>query len=110
MKQVEFANIMAAMNAAYPHEKITCDSKKVKLWWNHLKDMDYKAVSKNLNQYIDVNEYPPSIADLRNKKPVGFDNFVGRNYDMNKLELALLGVNRVEGIEEIKNNGGTINV
>ncbi len=102
MNQAEFANIMAAMNAAYPNEKITVDAKRVKLWWKKLSDMDYRTVSRNLSKYIDTNTYPPTIADLRGRRESKFNNFAGRNYDMDRLELALLGIKQVEEIEDVK--------
>ena len=69
--------------------------------YTHL-DMDYTTVSRNLQRYIRTNKFAPTIAELRNEMPKGFSNFAGRNYDMKKLELALLGVRPAAGIEEIK--------
>lgn len=111
MNRNEFATIMATMNAAFPSEKITKDAKRVKVWWSKLRDLDYRTASRNLSRYIDTETYPPSIADIRGKKPGGFNNFSGRSYNMDKLELVLLGLRPAAGIEELmdKNEGGNSN-
>lgn len=102
MNKTEFGYLMAAMNAAYPNEKITEDLKKTTLWFNMLRDMDYKTLAENLKRHIRTSKYAPTIAELRQEGPRGFNNFTGRNYDMDKLELALLGINPVKGIGEVK--------
>lgn len=103
MNKAQFGNIMAAINAAYPAEKITQDANKVRLWWEMLNDLEYALVARNLQRHIKTNKFAPSIAELRGTQANGFNNFVGRNYDMRKLELALLGIKTFAGIEEIKN-------
>lgn len=101
MNKTEFGNIMAAINAAYPSEKITQDANKVRLWWQMLTDMEYMVVAQNLQRHIKRSSFPPTIAELRGPSQV-FNNFTRRNYDMDKLEMALLGINKVTCIEDVK--------
>lgn len=102
MIKSEFAQILSGIHAAYPAEKITGDRTTVELWWQMLKDMPYMVAVKNLERHIKSCKFPPTIAEIRQERQMGFNNFVGRNYDMAKLECALLGTERLEEIEEVK--------
>lgn len=102
MNKAEFSQLMAGMHSAYPGEKITGSENTVLLWWNMLKDMDYREAGRNLTDHIKTCKYPPTIAEIRKEQIRGFQNFTGRNYDMRKLELAMLGITSVSGIEEVK--------
>lgn len=102
MTKSQFGSLMGAMNAAYPAEKITQNANKVRLWWEMLEDVEYSVAARNLQRHIKTNKYVPTIAEIRGSKASGFNNFTGRNYDMQKLELALLGVCRNEEIEDVK--------
>lgn len=101
MTREEFKNIVKAMRGAYPNCPVTTQQ-IFDEWYMFLRDMDYQEVSFNLQRHIRKNKFAPTIAELRSESPAGFNNFSGRNYNMDKLELALLGVNTVMGIEEIK--------
>ena len=101
MTRVEFKNIVKAMRGAYVNCPITTQQ-VFDEWFMLLKDMDYRTVSNNLQSHIKKSKYVPTIAELRGLELKGFNNFVGRNYDMDKLELALLGIRPVKSIEQIK--------
>ncbi len=101
MTRDEFKNIVKAMRGAYTRCPITTQQ-VFDEWYMLLADMDYRTVSENLVRHIKTNIYAPTVAELRRERPLGFNNFTSRNYDMNKLELALLGIHKVQGICEIK--------
>lgn len=103
MTREEFKNIAKAIRGAYVNCPITTQQ-IFDEWYMLLADMDYIAVSKNLKRHIQTNKFAPTIAELRNEKPAGLNNFTGRNYNMNKLELALLGIGQETCIEQIKDN------
>lgn len=101
MTRDEFKILVKAIRGAYAKCPITTQQ-IFDEWYTMLGDMDYTTVSRNLQRHIRTNKFAPTIAELRNEMPNGFSNFTGRNYDMRKLELALLGVRPAPGIEEIK--------
>lgn len=101
MTRDEFKILVKAIRGAYAKCPITTQQ-IFDEWYTMLGDMDYTTVSRNLQRHIRTNKFAPTIAELRNEMPKGFSNFAGRNYDMKKLELALLGVRPAVGIEEIK--------
>lgn len=100
MTREEFKNIVKAMRGAYINCTITTQQ-IFDEWYMLLEDMDYLTVSTNLQYHIKACKFPPTIAELR-QNPNGFQNFISRNYDMNKLQLALIGVLDVNGIEDVK--------
>ena len=101
MTRDEFKIIVKAIKGAYARCPITTQQ-IFDEWYMLLGDMDYLTVSRNLQRHIRTNKFAPTIAELRNEMPNGFRNFTGRNYDMRKLERALLGVRPAARIEEIK--------
>lgn len=107
MIREEFKNIVKAMRGAYLNCPITTQQ-IFDEWYMLLEDMDYLIVSENLQHHIKTCKFPPTIAELR-QNPNGFQNCISRNYDMNKLQLALIGVLDVDGIEDAKvRKGGKI--
>lgn len=102
MNRNEFVSLMSAINGAYPNEQITRDEKKVKLWWSMLSDMDYREAANNLYRHIRRCRYVPTIAEIRGEDgDKAFNNFRRRHYDMDKLEMALLGMdNRLEDVRK----------
>lgn len=101
MTRDEFKNIVKAIRGAYTNCAITTQQ-VFDEWYALLGDMDYMIVSQNLQQHIKTNKFAPTIAELRGADKRGFNNFVGRNYDMPKLERALLGEKTYTSLEEIK--------
>ncbi len=101
MTREEFKNIVKAMRGAYTGCTVTTQQ-IFDEWYMMLADMDYKTVSKNLMKHIRTSKYAPTIAELRQEQVAGFCNFTSRNYDMRKLELAMLGIQPARLIEEVK--------
>ena len=105
MDKQEFGQIMAAMHAAYPNEKVTRDTRSVHLWFGELKDMDYEIAAYALERHIRTNKFPPAISEIlmgisqKNR----FNNFLPRNYDFEKLERELL-MAEIQEIERIEDN------
>lgn len=92
MTKAEYKNIMAAMHAAYPNEKITGDERAVRMWWKYLENAEYKDVTASLSQHIKTSQFPPTIAELLDstRRQNKFCNFLPRGYDFAKLERELL--------------------
>ena len=95
MTKQEFTVILAAIHAAYPNERISGDERAVILWWNYMQHIEYSDARRALDKHIMTNRFAPTIAEIagRAKKNNRFANFLPRNYDMDKLEAALLTAN-----------------
>lgn len=94
MNKQEFGELMAAMHAAYPGEKVTADSRAVALWYQELKETEYRTAAYALHRHIRTNRFPPAIAEILGtaEQKNRFNNFLPRNYDFAALERALLEV------------------
>lgn len=62
----QFTVLIKAMKSAYTSEKFLPDKGSWEIWYAMLNDIDYNLLSKAIQQYIVSNEYPPTIAALRN--------------------------------------------
>ena len=56
---------MKAISTYYPKETILPNDEAMTLWYDQLKDLDYKATSEALKKWVAVERWSPSIADLR---------------------------------------------
>lgn len=65
MDKTEFAKIAAGIKTAYPNA--FPNQQAMELWYKHLKDLPYNVAQVAVNKYIDVSEFPPTIAAIRNK-------------------------------------------
>ncbi len=65
MTREEFAIIFKVIKASYPNYVIFQEISTVEVWYEKLKDLDYKTVMNTANTYSNMNKFPPSIADLR---------------------------------------------
>lgn len=61
----QFKLLVAAMKAAYPSDKLIPDEDAAKIWYQMLKDLEYKSLSMALQKHMMTSPYPPTIADLR---------------------------------------------
>lgn len=100
MTREEFKAVVKKIRGYYQYCPITTQS-IFDDWYEKVKDMEYAVVVKNLDRHTLKSKVCPTVADLRNGMPKGFNNFAGRTYDMRKLELAMLGIKEVKGIKEI---------
>ena len=53
------------MQSAYSRWNVIPNDQTMDLWYQHLKDLDYKSLSAALSSWITTNKFPPTIADLR---------------------------------------------
>lgn len=95
MTRDEFKVLTKVMKAAYRNCPITTQE-IFDLWYEMLKDIGYSSASSNLRMHIHTSQFPPTIAEIRGATTGHdrFNNFVGRDYDMDKLETALLDHDR----------------
>lgn len=103
MTKEEFGMIVIAIRSAYSKMSFLENTSDKKLWYEMLKDVDYRTVSKNLEKHVRENKFPPTIAELRGAGKKSFGNFPERAYNMEQMELALLGLipgSAVQMIEE----------
>lgn len=63
----EFALFAAALKTFYPGSGIMPNSKAVSLWYNQLKDLDYKIAEMALNAWVSTEKFPPKISEIREK-------------------------------------------
>lgn len=65
MTKKEFALIADAIRTYYPKEKIFPNEQSMALWYEQLKDLDYKLTMQAVNTWVATNKWSPSIADIR---------------------------------------------
>lgn len=61
----QFKVLIKAMKAVYPQETFLPDEDAARVWFELLKDMDYKSLSYAVQKHMMTSVYPPTIADLR---------------------------------------------
>lgn len=61
----EFGKLAAAIKTYYPKENMLPSNEAMELWYDALKDLDYKYAEQGLRKYVMSNKFPPSIADIR---------------------------------------------
>ena len=65
MTKKEFSQIAMAIKTYYPKETIIPNEQAMALWYNALKDIDYKVMSLALDKWVNGNKWSPAISDLR---------------------------------------------
>lgn len=65
MNKEEFARIAMALRTYYPRENLMPNEKAVALWFEQLKDLDYKTAEAAIQKWVATNKWSPSIADIR---------------------------------------------
>lgn len=61
----EFGKLAAAIKTYYPKENMLPSDASMELWYDALKDIDYKSAEQGLKKYVMSNKFSPSIADIR---------------------------------------------
>lgn len=64
MTRQEFANLMAALKAAYQRDNFMNDKETVAVWYELLRDMSFAELNKSVISYIRNETFPPTVADL----------------------------------------------
>ena len=61
----EFGRLGMAIKEFYPHVKVLQSEQAIELWYQQLKDLDYKMTSIALSKWVGTNKWPPTVADMR---------------------------------------------
>lgn len=61
----EFGKLAAAIKTYYPKENMLPSNEAMELWYDALKDLDYKSAEQGLKKYVMSNKFPPAISDIR---------------------------------------------
>ena len=65
MNKEEFKKIAMAMRTYYPNQNLLPNNAAMELWFQQLQDIPYPVCTLALNQWVAVNKWAPTIADLR---------------------------------------------
>ena len=65
MTREEFGRIALAISKYYARHNILDDEESIRLWFEQLKDLDYQILSTAISRWVQVQKWPPTIADLR---------------------------------------------
>lgn len=65
MNKKEFSIFASALRTFYPREKLLPNEPAMELWYNQLKDIPYKVAEATLNEWVALEKWSPSIADIR---------------------------------------------
>lgn len=66
MDRNEFSKIAKAIKTYYPSSPgLFPNMAAVELWYAHLQDIPFQVCTLAVNQWVAVNKWPPTIADLR---------------------------------------------
>ena len=63
----EFAKVSAALQEAYPREKILQTQTAIEFWFRQLQDIPYQDMVLAVNTWVETSRWSPTIADLREK-------------------------------------------
>lgn len=66
MNKTEFLNILDGLKSIYRKDKFPDMTQfAMEMWYESLKDLDYKITKQSIVNYIKVGKYPPTVADIR---------------------------------------------
>ena len=65
MTKTEFAKFAMAMRSCYPKENLLPSDEAMDIWFQMLADIPYQVASAGLQQWVQINRWSPSIADIR---------------------------------------------
>ena len=71
MNREQVKEVFKLLKYSYPQFEVTTD--KLDMWTRLLKDQNPATVMKNTERYVLNNKFPPSLADLREKKVAARD-------------------------------------
>ena len=77
----EFAILADAIKTYYPRDNMLPTKESMSLWYDALKDLDYKLAEQGLKKYVMSNKFPPAISDIR-ECSLDFE----RPQDLNEME------------------------
>ena len=62
----EFGQLADAIKTYFPKDNMLPTDTAMELWYDMLKDMDYKSAYIGLKNHVATSRFPPTIADIRN--------------------------------------------
>lgn len=62
----EFTQLAAAIKTYFPRDNMLPTKQAMELWYDMLKDMDYKDAYIGLKNHVATSRFAPTIADIRN--------------------------------------------
>lgn len=65
MTEEQFLIIAKTIKTFYPDKKIIESDEEAYLWYEMLKDIDYKSASAAIKRWVSLNKWCPTIADIR---------------------------------------------
>lgn len=65
MTKDEFKILCKGMKAVYTQSTFLPDADAFKVWYSLLQDLDYTIAQAAIQKYMLINEFPPTIADIR---------------------------------------------
>ncbi len=65
MTKQEFGILVKGMKSAFSQPTFLPDADAVNIWYEFLKDLDYKTCNLAIQKYIMTNKFPPTVADIR---------------------------------------------
>lgn len=65
MIEEEFKVLAKAMKAVYTSQNFLPDDHSIKVWYQMLKDIDYKVANAAVKKYMLTEKFPPTIAEIR---------------------------------------------
>ena len=63
MKKAEFVELISMIESFFPG-RFKNDEMTGKAWWEVLKEYEFEFCKRNLTKYVQVGEWPPTIANL----------------------------------------------
>lgn len=71
MTREQFAYWAAALSTYYPRQQVIPNKQALELWFRRLSDLDYEDAQAALNEWVETEKWPPTIADIREKAGAG---------------------------------------
>lgn len=65
MEYKEFMLLASTIKETYPSANLMGNANAIEIWYNMLKDLEYRIMGETLVEYIKNNKFAPTIADLR---------------------------------------------
>lgn len=61
----EFKILVKGMKAVYTSPNFLPDADSIKIWYQMLRDLEYRTANVAIQKYMMTNKFPPTIADIR---------------------------------------------
>lgn len=65
MTKQEFMQIAGALKTYYPKDSLLPNEQAVALWYDLLKDLEYRETVAAIKKWVMNNKWPPTIAEIR---------------------------------------------